>query len=1167
MEFIRKNINASNNGTNGGINSGVQNTATNTTLETHTIFGQPYNGTNDVRGNLSDVNKISANGDISTDGDLIIKGIDDEGVYTDKDLKISKDSDGTNFTGGEGYHFDNTVSTNYVDSESGYFKDLGAESLASAFAYFTEMMAEKGTINNLNTKKILADDISVDTLTVTKAAHFFSLIIDEIKSVGGQVILSPANATLDLVRKTDGGNYKCYFRAQVGDDKISNQFAANDQVVCQTFNVAEGTSYNISNTFYWRLLNSRGRENINGIDYHYIILSGTDCAKGSAEPKEGDRVVALGNRKDQKRQNAIVLSAYNSDFLDKGLQAPSFVQYKGINDYNLTTHRWNVISNGLNQFIGDFKVTSGESVTDMIQANKYNRLILDKALAVVGSDDVLSIEVSGRVLPLSGKKYTVEYMDSPTRKFSFLMKNDTFNFKDESYQTNYSTQLNPVTNFYISLLQEGTVIERVCIPVIFETSAVLTVMEDKIETAVQNVEGDISRVEQKADSITTTVQNMKVGGQNLLNDSEFKTYKNGNIWNVQNGEVASRYGYKNQLGIHAISMPYNVNENGYFDLAQQTITNLEPDTYYTFSFYAKGVNGVTADKIKYKGRVSTYVYPDLGAEIADNYHTFQTNSNWKRYYYTFKTRSTVSPKNKYNLLFRLISDTIGDTTYYSNTYISMPKLEEGTMPTAWDVSGEDVKSFITQTADSIEAKIVSEDTVKSLISQNDSHIKAEVFDEMNKATGIDVTKGSITLNADKTTIKGNLNITDTQNGFTVFETASYNGNNTLIPRINLQPKQVADFAEMAQDKYTFFTKSIYQTNNNTWSLNFGSNDYTCKKDDVFTFDYYTLLEIRSDDSGGTNPPYSNTCKVIIQIAQVNGSTATEQARMEVTLNKQNDYGKYFGNEVVRFAVPKDGTYRVSASSVFTQSAVGNYPKMNGNLSMRIQIASKAITYIGTDGMYCHSGANKCLYVNEKSTVIQHGFNGVKWDNTDAGGNRTMKVVTGITGASPNLQPVWFPFYNYTPIFMPYGDNVALTKIVNDGNSYNRYAYKINPLKDNGICYLESAFMDSSLNPCESWVLLPPSDFYDENGKQISLPMGYTVTVINGGFGNNKFNAYVSANVDKSHKAVFIDGHRDKNWKVSLNNTVHWEKFVYMGSYYSSDCDSNQDVWMTLQDGQ
>jgi hypothetical protein len=33
--------------------------------------------------------------------------------------------------------------------------------------------------------KILSGEIEVEKLTVTKAAHFFSLIIDEIKSVGG----------------------------------------------------------------------------------------------------------------------------------------------------------------------------------------------------------------------------------------------------------------------------------------------------------------------------------------------------------------------------------------------------------------------------------------------------------------------------------------------------------------------------------------------------------------------------------------------------------------------------------------------------------------------------------------------------------------------------------------------------------------------------------------------------------------------------------------------------------------------------------------------------------------------------------------------------------------------------------------------------------------------
>ena len=43
------------------------------------------------------------------------------------------------------------------------------------------------TLNYLAGKfnDLLAGNISVDTLTVTKAAHFFSLIIDEIKSVGG----------------------------------------------------------------------------------------------------------------------------------------------------------------------------------------------------------------------------------------------------------------------------------------------------------------------------------------------------------------------------------------------------------------------------------------------------------------------------------------------------------------------------------------------------------------------------------------------------------------------------------------------------------------------------------------------------------------------------------------------------------------------------------------------------------------------------------------------------------------------------------------------------------------------------------------------------------------------------------------------------------------------
>jgi hypothetical protein len=48
--------------------------------------------------------------------------------------------------------------------------------------------------------------------------------------------------------------------------------------------------------------------------------------------------------------------------MDRGIVAPSIVQYSGINNYNLSNHRNSVISNGLNQFRGDFYLTSGENV-------------------------------------------------------------------------------------------------------------------------------------------------------------------------------------------------------------------------------------------------------------------------------------------------------------------------------------------------------------------------------------------------------------------------------------------------------------------------------------------------------------------------------------------------------------------------------------------------------------------------------------------------------------------------------------------------------------------------------------------------------------------------------------------------------------------------------------
>ena len=85
--------------------------------------------------------------------------------------------------------------------------------------------------------------------------------------------------------------------------------------VCQTFNVATGVSYNVSNTYYWRLCVATGTTSttIDGetVECHYIDLSDSDKDSFSiSAPTSGDNVVQLGNRNDSTRQAAIIISAY-----------------------------------------------------------------------------------------------------------------------------------------------------------------------------------------------------------------------------------------------------------------------------------------------------------------------------------------------------------------------------------------------------------------------------------------------------------------------------------------------------------------------------------------------------------------------------------------------------------------------------------------------------------------------------------------------------------------------------------------------------------------------------------------------------------------------------------------------------------------------------------------
>lgn len=157
--------------------------------------------------------------------------------------------------------------------------------------------------------------IEADFLKIRKKATFTTITVQELKHVGGEIILSPAAMICSRVEETELG-YKCYFNTEDSDGrKIYNEFKVGDFARCQTFNLE-------NNKYYWRYVVSAEDD--------YIILSKTDCdPKSDGIPEVGDNISQLGNRFNKERQNAIVLSAYGED-------APSYKQYKGINDFVLT---------------------------------------------------------------------------------------------------------------------------------------------------------------------------------------------------------------------------------------------------------------------------------------------------------------------------------------------------------------------------------------------------------------------------------------------------------------------------------------------------------------------------------------------------------------------------------------------------------------------------------------------------------------------------------------------------------------------------------------------------------------------------------------------------------------------------------------------------------------
>ncbi|MDE6282400.1 MAG: hypothetical protein K2L97_00245 [Muribaculaceae bacterium] len=128
--------------------------------------------------------------------------------------------------------------------------------------------------------------LTIDKLTVRQIMTVFELLIEKIRSVGGQICVSAANGKIKTVEDL-GNSYLISFE-QV------NEFVQGDLIRCQTFNGGVLKSY-------WIEVNDS--DSVEGVE----VLKSEFA--GQSLPEPGDECVLMGNTTNKKRQNLILISA------------------------------------------------------------------------------------------------------------------------------------------------------------------------------------------------------------------------------------------------------------------------------------------------------------------------------------------------------------------------------------------------------------------------------------------------------------------------------------------------------------------------------------------------------------------------------------------------------------------------------------------------------------------------------------------------------------------------------------------------------------------------------------------------------------------------------------------------------------------------------------------
>ena len=332
---------------------------------------------------------------------------------------------------------------------------------------------------------------------------------------------------------------------------------------------------------------------------------------------------------------------------------------------------------------------------------------------------------------------------------------------------------------------------------------------------------------------------------------------------------------------------------------------------------------------------------DINDITSDLATLFTETSEWKTVVIKFSTDDTVGinkSENKYagtSFIARAMPGYIIE--------IADLKLEEGKVQTSWSTSPKDVSSQIKQTADSISLSVTS-----------------DIEGKLNE-TGINIKSGEITLNADKTTIKGNLHLKKSTDGIVIYDNEIHK--NTLV---QITPQSIGEFDITPSEILTF-------SRTNEGSITVGDNEInvslikiTCEKNTLlnlvdnsvscelyFNNEFYSKMEPRYEFH---YVKLNDNDEIIEYLYSQNTDTT----------NIEN--GKFVN--IPLFNVLEEGKYGILIKYFIPNSFETNYT-YKIRTYLEIKRYKKQLITIGNDGISAFFGNGTNFWVNQDGVKILH----------------------------------------------------------------------------------------------------------------------------------------------------------------------------------------------------